>query len=361
MKARTVFVAGAGFEAARQLEALASDHPAHRLHGHSFRANVCCDLPRGWGGFPGGEVAGLRTRLEATLAQLDYRLLNERIASPTDENLARWLQSQLDVPGLLQVGVHSTGRQGVALCTNGQLQVWRRYVFQSAHRLPQVPPGHKCGRMHGHGFEVIVQATQQPGDTPIDPDELDRCWVPMQAQLDYACLNDLPGLENPTSEVLASWIWARLKATLPALSRITVFETASCGAHFDGTRYRIWKDVTLDSAVQFSSAPEGNPLRRLHGHTYTLRLQLSAALDETMGWVVDFGDVKQLFDPIFQMLDHQALHEIPDVRDADTASLACWILENARVKLPQLAQINLFETRGCGAVATSAGVEADLS
>jgi 6-pyruvoyltetrahydropterin/6-carboxytetrahydropterin synthase len=355
MKARTVFVAAAGFEAARQLDTLASDHRTARMHGHSFRANVACDLPQGWGGFAGGEVAALRSRLETALAQLDYRLLNEQVASPTDENIARWLQPQLDVPGLAQLGIQSTQRQGIELAADGQVQVWRRYAFESAHRLPNVPHGHKCGRMHGHGFEVIVQAAQSgPGGAPLDYDELDRCWAPLQAQLDYACLNDLPGLDNPTSEVLAGWLWARLRQGLPALSQVTVFETASCGARFDGTRYRIWKDVTLDSAVQLVNAPHGSALRRLHGHTYTLRLQLSAALDEVLGWVVDFGDVKRLFDPLFLRLDHRALHEIPELKDAGTARIAHWILEQGRLKLPQLEQIGLYETRGCGAVASLA-------
>lgn len=354
MKVHKAFVATAGFEAARRLDTLASGHRAHGLHGHSFLASVRCDLPPGWAAYPGAELVDLRTRLETTLAELDYQLLNERVASPTDENLARWLQSQLHVPGVLQVGIQSTRRQGVELSAAGRLQIWRRYAFESAHRLPNVPASHKCGRMHGHGFEIIVQAwgPADPGENLFGYDELDRHWAPLHAQLDHACLNDLQGLENPTSEVLAGWLWARLRPTLRDLSRITVFETASCGAHFDGTRYRIWKDMTLDSAVQLKSAPHGSPLRRLHGHTYTLRLQLEGAPDAVTGWLMDFGDVKRRFDPVFQMLDHQALHEIFDIRRADTASLAAWIFDKGQASLPELAQIELYETEGCGVVAT---------
>lgn len=352
MASKLLFVASAGFEAARQIDALALGHRSRRLHGHSFLAKLRCDLPSGWAPFPGGEVEALRTRLEATIAQLDYRLLNEQIESPTDDNMARWIQSQLDVPGLEQVSIQSTTAQGVELDASGQVHVWRRYIFQSAHRLPHVPAGHKCGRMHGHGFEVVVHARQGSGngDRPIDYDDLDRCWAPLQQQLDYACLNDLPGLQNPTSERLSSWIWERLKPSFPALSWITVFETASCGAHFDGQHYRIWKEVTLDSSLQLKNAPDGSPLRRLHGHTYTLRLHLSAPLNEWLGWVVDFGDVKALFDPVFQLIDHQPLHEIADLKDADTASLASWILEKGRASLPELDRVDLNETRGCGAI-----------
>ena len=169
-------------------------------------------------------------------------------------------------------------------------------------------------------------------------------------------LNDMKGLSNPTSEMLSSWFWDRIKPELPELSWITVFETGSCGANFDGKNYRIWKDLTLDSALQLKRAPDGSALRRIHGHTYTLRLHLSAPLDQVMGWTVDFGDVKEIFNPIFKALDHQPLYEIPDLVDCDTASIASWILKKAQAQLPQLDRVDLFETRGCGAI-VSAGPE----
>lgn len=353
MNVTTLFTASAAFEAARHVDVLPVGHRSRRLHGHSFLAHVRCALPDGWAEFPGGEVAKLSAALDAQIAQLDYRLLNEQVAQPTDENLARWVREHLDVPGLAQVGIQSTAHEGVDLDPAGNAHVWRRYLFQSAHRLPNVPPGHQCGRMHGHGFEVIVHANQPlgGGDLSIDYDHLDAVWAPIHAQLDHACLNDIPGLQNPTSEMLSSWLWDRLKPQLPALSWVTVYETGSCGANFDGARYRIWKELTLDSAVQLRHAPDGSALRRLHGHTFTLRLHLSAPLDQVKGWTVDFGDVKAVFNPIFKSLDHQPLYEIPDLADCDTATIARWILEKARVHLPQLDRVDLFETRGCGAIA----------
>lgn len=357
MTVKTLFTASAGFEAARHVDILPVDHRSRRLHGHSFLAKVRCALPPNWARYPGGEVQLLRETLETRIAQLDYRLLNEQVSQPTDENLARWVSAHLDVPGIEQVGIQSTAHEGVDLDMAGDAHVWRRYVFQSAHRLPNVPLGHKCGRMHGHGFEVILHANQDLGsrDLSIDYDHLDELWAPLHMELNYACLNDIPGLHNPTSEVLSSWIWERLKPELPELSWITVYETGSCGANFDGSRYRIWKELTLDSALQLRRAPDGSPLRRIHGHTYTLRLHLSAPLDEVMGWTVDFGDVKELFDPIFKSLDHHPLHEIADLADCDTASIATWILEKSRAQLPQLDRVDLYETRGCGAIASVDG------
>jgi 6-pyruvoyltetrahydropterin/6-carboxytetrahydropterin synthase len=233
--------------------------------------------------------------------------------------------------------------------------VWRRYRFQAAHQLPNVPAGHKCGRMHGHGFEVIIHANQDLGtrDLSIDYDHLDAVWAPLHFELNYRCLNDIEGLANPTSEVISSWLWQRLKPQLPELSWITVYETGSCGANFDGRQYRIWKELTLDSAIQLKRAPSGSLLRNIHGHTYTLRLHLSAPLDTVMGWTVDFGDVKTRFDPIFKALDHRPLYEMADLADGDTASIASWILREARAQLPQLDRVDLYETRGCGAIVSS--------
>ncbi len=354
MPVKTLITAAAGFEAARQLQGLPAGHRSARLHGHSFWASVQAELPEGWAPFPGGEVQRLHAALQQAIASLDYKLLNEQVSQPTDANLARWLQQTLhntfQISGLQHIALQSTAHGGVELDGAGQAQVWRRYVFQSAHRLPNVPVGHKCGRMHGHGFEAVLHARQDAQGTSVDADRLDAVWAPIQSELDHACLNDIAGLTNPTSEMLSSWLWQRLQPVLPELTQVTVFETASCGARFDGTHYRIWKDFTLDSAVQLKRAPDGSMQRRLHGHTYTLRLHLSAALDDVMGWTVDFGDVKDIFKPIFDALDHRPLYEIADLADGDTASIAAWILHKARAQLPQLCGVDLFETKGCGAL-----------
>ena len=353
MSLRIFHTASAPFEAARAVSALPEGHRARRLHGHGFLATVRCALPPDWAAHPGGEVERLRTRLASLVSRLDYRLLNDVLDTPTDENLGRWLRAGLDAPGIVQAGIHSTRHQGADLDDRGHAHVWRRYQFEAAHQLPHVPAGHKCGRMHGHGFEVILHADQDLGGRhlAVDYDHLDALWEPVLAELDHGCLNDVPGLENPTSEVLAGWIWARIAPALPSLSWVTVYETASCGASFDGADYRIWKEFSLDSAIRLQRAPAGSRLRHLHGHTYVLRLHLSAPLDTVMGWTVDFGDVKAAFDPLFRALDHQPLHEIAGLEDCDAATLAGWILGRAGGLLPALDRVDLYETRGCGAIA----------
>ncbi|MCV2350346.1 6-pyruvoyl trahydropterin synthase family protein [Paucibacter sp. Y2R2-4] len=352
----TIYSASCGFESACQISALPEGHRSRGLHGHSYFATIRAHLPEGWAPFPGAEVEELRRRLEACVAPLDHALLNASITEPTDENIARWIKHRLEhefgVPGIQQVGIQSTQHSGVDLDADGMAHVWRRYRFQAAHRLPNVPAGHKCGRMHGHGFEVIVHANQDLGerDLSVDYDHLDEVWAPFHMQLNYHCLNEIEGLSNPTSEVISAWLWARMKPQLPELSWLTVYETGSCGANFDGQHYRIWKELTLDSAIQLKRAPNEHPLRGIHGHTYTLRLHLSAELDQLMGWTVDFGDVKTQFDPIFKAIDHRPLFEIADLPDGDTASLSAWILAKGRAVLPQLDRVDMYETRGCGAI-----------
>lgn len=352
MEERLFYAAAIGFEAARQVKLLPQGHRSNRLHGHSFLANVCTKLPENWARFPGNEVSQLRECLAMAVAPLDYAHLNTNLEHPTDENLARWVRDRLDIEGIANIGIQSTVHEGVDISDHDHAHIWRRYAIESAHQLPNVPAGHKCGRMHGHTFEVILHANQDLGARAmgIDYDYLDKIWAPVHAELNYACLNDIPGLENPTSEVISSWIWHRIKPELPELSWVTVYETASCGAHFDGEHYRIWKEMTFDSSLQLKRAPEDDLRRRVHGHTYTLRLHLRAPLDEVMGWTVDFGDVKELFNPIFGQLDHQPLHRLMGESDADTASIARWIRNQAQTIIPQLDRIDLYEGRGCGVV-----------
>lgn len=352
MPEHLLFTAAASFESACRVDLLPESHRARRLHGHSYLAKVRTGLSAGWASFPGAEVSELRAHLERCVAPLDYRLLNDSLEHPTDENLARWVREKLDIAGVDQVGIQSTAHSGVDLDRHENAHIWRRYVFESAHRLPNVPQGHKCGRMHGHGFEVILHANMDLGarDIGIDYDHLDEVWAPLHAELHHACLNDIAGLENPTSELIGSWIWNRVKPELPELSWVTVYETASAGANYDGRHYRIWKELTLDSALRLKRAPDGDARRRIHGHTYTLRLHLTAPLDAVRGWALDFGDVKQLFTPVFLALDHQPLHDLPGVGDNDAASLARWIRTEASPVLPQLDRIDLYETRGCGAI-----------
>lgn len=352
MSERLLYTAAVPFESARRVEILPEGHRSNQLHGHSFLARVRAELPDGWADFSGGEVDALRDKLSQCVGILDYDYLNKHVQVPTDENLARWLNNCLDMHAVETVGIQSTRDEGVDLDACGLAHIWRRYRFESAHQLPNVPPGHQCGRMHGHGFEVILHANQDllDQDMGVDYEYLDKCWAPIHRELDHACLNDLQGLENPTSEVLASWIWKRLKPDLPQLSWVTVYETVTAGCHFDGRHYRIWKEQRFESAMRLLRAPQGDKRRRLHGHSYLIRLHLMAPIDPVMGWTVDYGDVKQLFKPIYKALDHHQLDELEGISDPDPANICKWVRGEFGGSLPQLDRIDLYQTPGCGAI-----------
>jgi 6-pyruvoyltetrahydropterin/6-carboxytetrahydropterin synthase len=145
MNERLYLVAAAPFEAARRVDILPAGHRARRLHGHGFLARVRAELPPDWAPFPGAETDELAERLREAVAPLDYALLNDRLPTPTDENLARWLRARLAVPGLERIGIQSTRDQGVDLdgestLTSGGGSASRRPTNSPTSR-PAIPAG----------------------------------------------------------------------------------------------------------------------------------------------------------------------------------------------------------------------------
>ena len=117
------------------------------------------------------------------------------------------------------------------------MELRKSFQIEAAHRLTKVPPGHKCGRLHGHSFviEVAVEGPLDPVmDWVMDYADIKAAFRPLYDQLDHNCLNDLPGLENPTSERLARWIWERLKPALPLLTEISIAETCTSRCIYRG-------------------------------------------------------------------------------------------------------------------------------
>jgi 6-pyruvoyltetrahydropterin/6-carboxytetrahydropterin synthase len=117
------------------------------------------------------------------------------------------------------------------------MEIFKEFTFEAAHRLPRVPESHKCARLHGHSFRVAIHVAG-----PVGPDtgwvqdfaDLAAAFEPLHRILDHYYLNNIPGLENPTSEELARWIWQRLQPTLPALTKVVVRETCTSGCIYEG-------------------------------------------------------------------------------------------------------------------------------
>ena len=116
-------------------------------------------------------------------------------------------------------------------------EIVKAITFEAAHRLPNVPDGHKCARLHGHSFEVELRI-EGPVDAHtgwvLDFDDLKRAFEPLHATLDHHYLNEVPGLENPTSENIARWIWERIVTSLPGLIEVTVKETCTSRCTYRG-------------------------------------------------------------------------------------------------------------------------------
>ena len=117
------------------------------------------------------------------------------------------------------------------------MEIYKTLRFDAAHRLTGVPPEHKCTAMHGHGFELQVhlrgEMDPQTGFV-MDFGDLFKVCTPILEMLDHSILNEIEGLENPTSENLSVWLWKRLKPQLPLLSKLVVKETASSGCVYCG-------------------------------------------------------------------------------------------------------------------------------
>ena len=117
------------------------------------------------------------------------------------------------------------------------MRLEKTFRFEAAHFLPNVPEGHKCGRMHGHSFRVTI-SVEGPVDEHsgwvMDYAVIKQAFSPLEEQLDHHCLNEIAGLENPTSEVIAKWIWSKLKPKLPELAEVALEETCTCRCVYAG-------------------------------------------------------------------------------------------------------------------------------
>jgi len=117
------------------------------------------------------------------------------------------------------------------------MDIFRIFHLQCARRLSALPESHPCSRLHGHSFRVELSVSGDIDPTlgwVIDFADIEAAWQPIHASLDHRTLNDIAGLENPTSENLAVWLWGQLKPDLPGLSQVKVMETHDAGCVYRG-------------------------------------------------------------------------------------------------------------------------------
>jgi len=117
------------------------------------------------------------------------------------------------------------------------MKITQAFHFEAAHRLPNVPEGHRCANLHGHSYRIELTL-----EGPVDPHtgfvidffDIEAAFGPLLNTLDHHYLNDIAGLDNPTAELIAVWIWERVKPSLQQLVKVIVYETPDCWAEYDG-------------------------------------------------------------------------------------------------------------------------------
>jgi 6-pyruvoyltetrahydropterin/6-carboxytetrahydropterin synthase len=117
--------------------------------------------------------------------------------------------------------------------------IFKEFTFDAAHFLPKVPQEHKCRNLHGHTYRLKLflegEADPEMGWV-VDFGDVKKAWKKVEPLLDHQYLNDVPGLENPTVENIAPWIWRKLKPELPQLAKIELWETPTAGVIYEGER-----------------------------------------------------------------------------------------------------------------------------
>lgn len=211
-----------------------ADDPT-RLHGHSYTLDLVVEGPldeeQGWV----MDYADISKAFAPIYNQLDHQSLNDLdgIQDTSLPTLRDWIytHTKARIPLLKDVHVEISGScsfnpTNVQADTRTKLPDRIRFGFEAAHALQQLPPDHKCHTMHGHSFQVDVAAENLS--------TLDADLKTLYTQLDHRCLNDIPGLEIPTSEVLAIWIWNTLTETRDDLTAVMVAETCTARCIYHG-------------------------------------------------------------------------------------------------------------------------------
>lgn len=117
------------------------------------------------------------------------------------------------------------------------MNIFRVFTIEAAHRLPNVPAGHKCARLHGHSFRIELHVSGEVDPVTgwvMDFAEVKAAFQPIYDRLDHHYLNEIEGLENPTSENLARWVWRQTKPVLPLLAKVVIHETCTSGCEYRG-------------------------------------------------------------------------------------------------------------------------------
>lgn len=283
----------ASFSAARKL--------ANVHHGHDFKLQIA------------GEHLPCASAQQMVSA-LDYQFLNHILKDCSDLALAEYLWSHGH--NLSHLMLRCAPQTGIYLEANAAYH-WIGDEFSAAHFLPHVPAGHKCGKLHGHGFRVLLFARK------LCAPALNQAWQQLKCKLQGQLLNSIDGLENPTSENLALWIFNQLGD----LSQVSVQETESAACSFDGNNLQIYKQQNAECAIGTA------------GYSFKIRLHLSDHIDAKLGWVQDYAEVKSEFAQLYKQIDHHELSKNHNINNS--LELATHLKTELMHTLPKLVGIDI--------------------
>lgn len=153
------------------------------------------------------------------------------------------------------------------------IEIYKDFSFDSAHFLPNVPDGHKCGRLHGHTYKVRIHLKGElciKLGWLVDFSKIKEAFNPLLKILDHSLLNEIKGLENPTCEILAVWIWDKLKPSLDELHRVDVKENPTSGCSYSGVN----PNPSKGDILKESNPSKGELLRALPGKTLADKAEL---------------------------------------------------------------------------------------
>lgn len=208
---------------------------------------------------------------------------------------------------------------------NNNLIASQYLLLRSAHFLPNVPENHKCRRLHGHNFGlwISILIPSLNSDAAHSIEILQDFSESISAELDCKILNKISGLENPTSENIARWIFNRFAKINSNLVSVLCIETATSAASYNRhDQWLCWKSFDFESVW----AP--NPEKTI-GHSFRLSAGISGKLKSKFDWVLDFSEIKAAIQPLINQLDHQDLSKLMQGRCNTAEGLLSWMREQS--------------------------------
>lgn len=215
-----------------------------------------------------------------------------------------------------------------------------RRLIHAAHFLPHVPKNHKCSRLHGHTFDLrFFFQSKSAFDRFKFQESIDR--------FNRCLLNEIPGLENPTSELFAIHLYETLQDEFKGLLAVEVYETDNSGCLYTGnSKVQTFKRFDLQSA---SPAVAGG----YEGYSYEMIPVISMPVHQQLGWTMDFSELKKMVEPLRKILDHHDLSKSTGMDLSRPQDLQEFLFKQLRKDLPQLVEIRLRKSRAEGWVIRS--------